>query len=332
MSAWKGKAGWGDDEEDENFLPSPHETKVDGNGVKTVTEYKFNEVQQKVKVTKKVKVLKVVKRQNVQVQGRKDRIQKFGDAKDCEDESNVTIIDYNQVRMLDPKASEAEDGASQANVASSFAKFQEKQKWRALQRKYDMEGGENPDMPPGADDDEGDDKPAGGGLFGKIGTKYVPPGARGELAGPGAAKGGGVSGATFSGGGGGLSGMAADDRDYTSLRVMNISEDTKEADLQELFERFGRIFRIYLAKDRETGESRGFAFVSFSRREDAERAMEALQGYGYDHLILKIEWAKPSTKPDGDPGSAGTQFRSGYGKALAQDTTEKVSFASNLTK
>ena len=59
--------------------------------------------------------------------------------------------------------------------------------------------------------------------------------------------------------------------------------------------------------------------------------MEALQGYGYDHLILKIEWAKPSTKPDGDAGSQGTQFRSGYGKALAQDTTEKVSYASNLT-
>ena len=55
--------------------------------------------------------------------------------------------------MLDPKASEAEDGASQANVASSFAKFQEKQKWRALQRKYDMDGGgDNPDMPPGDDE------------------------------------------------------------------------------------------------------------------------------------------------------------------------------------
>merc|ERR1712216_1041543 len=102
----------------------------------------------------------------------------------------------------------------------------------------------------------------------------------------------------------------------------------------ELFERFGRIFRIYLAKDRETGESRGFAFVSFSRREDAERAMNALQGYGYDHLILKIEWAKPSNKEGtggggggGDIGSQGTTFRSGYGKALAQDTKEKVSFA-----
>ena len=61
----------------------------------------------------------------------------------------------------------------------------------------------------------------------------MPPGARGELPPPGgAAGGGGLANVKFSGGGGGLSAMAADDRDYTSLRVMNISEDTKEADLQ----------------------------------------------------------------------------------------------------
>jgi translation initiation factor 3 subunit G len=51
--------------------------------------------------------------------------------------------------------------------------------------------------------------------------------------------------------------------------------------------------------------------------------------FGYDHLILKIEWAKPSAPKDA--GSEPVQFRSGYGKALAQDTTEKVSYASNLT-
>ena len=99
--------------------------------------------------------------------------------------------------------------------------------------------------------------------------------------------------------------------------------------LQELFQPFGRISRVYLAKDKETMVSRGFAFVSFVHREDAARAMDKLQGYGYDHLILKLEWARPSAPKD--PASEGTQFRSGYGKALAQDTKEKVSYASNLT-
>lgn len=84
-----------------------------------------------------------------------------------------------------------------------------------------------------------------------------------------------------------------------------------------------------MAKDKETLQSRGFAFVSFVNKDDAARAMEALQGFGYDHLILKIEFARPNTK---DPASGGTEFRSGYGKALAQDTKAKVSYASNLTK
>ena len=59
-------------------------------------------------------------------------------------------------------------------------------------------------------------------------------------------------------------------------------------------------------------------------------AMEKLQGFGYDHLILKLEWARPNTPKD--PATSGNEYRSGYGKALAQDTKEKVSFASNLTK
>ena len=121
-----------------------------------------------------------------------------------------------------------------------------------------------------------------------------------------------------------------DQPDGFSIRVSNLSESTREADLQELFEPFGRISRIYLAKDRETFMSRGFAFVNFNRKEDGERAMAALQGYGYDNLILKLEWAKPSAPKEGGDAPR-EQFRSGYGQALAQDTKEKVSYASNLT-
>lgn len=61
-----------------------------------------------------------------------------------------------------------------------------------------------------------------------------------------------------------------------------------------MFSPFGSLQRVYLAKHKVTQESRGFAFVSFMSRRDAERAMEALQGYGYDNLILRLEWAAPS--------------------------------------
>ena len=119
------------------------------------------------------------------------------------------------------------------------------------------------------------------------------------------------------------------DEDTAAIRVSNLSESTQEADLQELFKPFGHIARIYLSKDKITGQCKGFAFVHYYKKDDAQKAISTLNGFGYDHLILKLEWARPSAPKD--PASSGTQFRSGYCKALAQDTKEKVSHASNLT-
>ena len=82
--------------------------------------------------------------------------------------------------------------------------------------------------------------------------------------------------------------------DSCTVRVSNLSEDVKDSDLRELFRRFGGIQRIYLAKDRETHQSRGFAFINFYAREDAQRAIDKLDGHGYDHLILSVSWANPS--------------------------------------
>ncbi len=41
------------------------------------------------------------------------------------------------------------------------------------------------------------------------------------------------------------------------------------------------------------GESRGFAFVNFTHRDEGQRAINKLNGFGYDNLILKVEWAAP---------------------------------------
>lgn len=113
--------------------------------------------------------------------------------------------------------------------------------------------------------------PAAGGA--RTGT-YVPPGMRG--------------------GGGGERSMPDRRRnDENSVRVTNLSEDTREPDLHELFRTFGPITRVYVAVDQKTGVSRGFGFVNFVSREDAERAINKLNGYGYDNLILRVEWATP---------------------------------------
>ena len=69
----------------------------------------------------------------------------------------------------------------------------------------------------------------------------------------------------------------------------------EEDELRAIFERFGRVTRVFLAKDRETGRAKGFAFISFVDRADAARACEKLEGYGYKHLILRVEFAKRTT-------------------------------------
>ena len=82
--------------------------------------------------------------------------------------------------------------------------------------------------------------------------------------------------------------------DMAAIRVSNLSESTKEYHVQELFKPFGHIARIYVSKDKMTGKCKGFAFVHYYQKEVASKAIATLNGFGYDHLILNVEWAKPS--------------------------------------
>ena len=311
-------------------VPPTHTSRIDSKGIKIVSSYRLDpsNPSRLLKTTTKIRVTYDKVLENVAVSTRR-KWSKFGQAAVDEDQSNVTIKSRDDIYMEDPNADVdlQEEDVGKA-IAGNLNAFWAKQNMRNLQRKYDVDGDDG-----GKDDDDG-----GGGGWTQVGAggggggnKYVPPSARGGGTGgmggkslsalaASAPEGGGPGGHRRDGGG---------DRDQNTIRVTNISEDTTEADLQELFAPFGRISRVYLAKDKETMQSRGFAFVSFVHREDAAKAMDKLQGHGYDHLILKLEWARPSAPKD--PASGGTQFRSGYGKALAQDTKEKVSFASNLT-
>lgn len=122
-------------------------------------------------------------------------------------------------------------------------------------------------------DGDDDGRPSGmGGGAPKAGS-YVPPSLRNKMPGQGEAMG--------------------RRRDENSIRVSNLSQNVTEGDLQELFRPFGPVSRIFLAVDRATGENRGFAFVNYVHREDAERAIQLINGYGYDNLILRVEWAAP---------------------------------------
>jgi translation initiation factor 3 subunit G len=80
-----------------------------------------------------------------------------------------------------------------------------------------------------------------------------------------------------------------------TLRVTNISGDTQENDLRELFGVFGRVARVFVGRDRDTGAGKGFAFVSFEDKAVAQRAMEKVNGKGYDNLILSVQWSRESS-------------------------------------
>ncbi|VVC30294.1 eIF3G, RNA recognition motif,RNA recognition motif domain,Eukaryotic translation initiation factor 3 [Cinara cedri] len=84
--------------------------------------------------------------------------------------------------------------------------------------------------------------------------------------------------------------------DVPAIRIENLSESTSETDLNELVSQFGPIARIFLASNKVTGECRGYAFVNFKSKMDAEKAIKSLHGYGYDHLILNVDWSTNSYK------------------------------------
>ena len=80
--------------------------------------------------------------------------------------------------------------------------------------------------------------------------------------------------------------------DLPTLRVTNISEDTQENDLRELFGHIGKVARVYVGRDRETGAGKGFAFVSFDDKASAQKAIDKVNGKGYDNLILNVQWSR----------------------------------------
>jgi RNA recognition motif-containing protein len=98
-----------------------------------------------------------------------------------------------------------------------------------------------------------------------------------------------------------------------NLFVGNMSFQTTESDLRALFEPFGQVTRVHLGKDRETGRSRGFAFVEMTNDEEAAKAMTALNGKEFGGRALKVNEAAPKGDRPGPRGPSGPRGGSGSG-------------------
>ena len=82
---------------------------------------------------------------------------------------------------------------------------------------------------------------------------------------------------------------------HAKIAKLQVSEYAEEQEMRDMFERWGRVNRVFLAKDRDSNRAKGFAFVSFVDRSDAARACEKMDGFGYNNLILRVEFAKKAT-------------------------------------
>lgn len=280
------KLRWGeldeDDGEDLDFLLPPRQViGPDNNGIKKVIEYKFNDDGHKVKITTTTRVRKLAKARFSKRAIERRAWAKFGDAVHEDVGSRLTMVSTEEILLERPRApgSKGEEkaagdalgqlgkGGAVLMVCRTCGKKGDHWTSRCPYKDLALPTESFVDKPPGSDT-----------IVASGGTKgaYVPPSMRAGAERP----------------------AGSDMRrrnEENSVRVTNLSEDTREPDLLELFRTFGPVSRVYVAIDQKTGVSRGFGFVNFVNKEDAERAIMKLNGYGYDNLILRVEWATPRT-------------------------------------
>ena len=93
-----------------------------------------------------------------------------------------------------------------------------------------------------------------------------------------------------------------------NIFVGNLDFGATEAAIRSLFEPYGALDRVSLVTDRDTGRSRGFAFVEMADAAQADAAIQALNGYQMEGRALNVSEARPKAS-DGRGGGERRQSR-----------------------
>jgi RNA recognition motif-containing protein len=77
------------------------------------------------------------------------------------------------------------------------------------------------------------------------------------------------------------------------IYVGNLAKSTTEAEIKQLFEKAGEVTIVDLVKDRDSGQSKGFAFVTMTNQADADKAISMYNAYSLAGNEIKVNIAKP---------------------------------------
>jgi RNA recognition motif-containing protein len=94
-----------------------------------------------------------------------------------------------------------------------------------------------------------------------------------------------------------------------NIYVGSLPFDVTEGELKELFAPFGQVTEVRMIMDKFSGKSKGFGFVEMPSKEEAEKAINALNGKDMKGRAMTVNEAKPKT----DRGGGGGGGRGGYG-------------------
>ena len=103
---------------------------------------------------------------------------------------------------------------------------------------------------------------------------------------------------------------------HVKLYVGNLSFSTSEADLEQLFSQAGTVESCRIVTDRDTGRSRGFAFVEYASQAEGQAAIQQFNGKELNGRALTVNEARPQEQRGGGGGRGGGRGgggRGGYG-------------------
>lgn len=99
-----------------------------------------------------------------------------------------------------------------------------------------------------------------------------------------------------------------------NIYVGNLAWGVTSDDLQELFSQYGKVLNAQVIMDKETNRSRGFGFVEMENDEEAQKAIEALNGFTHENRQLTVNVAREREDRRGGGGGGGGGYGGGGGR------------------